>query len=77
MDWSTLERSEGMTQRSVRSKWYYWLVAWVDKIKGGPGDIGLPPRMCGTGASQAQENEGNQEDQENQENQENPENGQE
>ena len=49
MDWKTLQRTEGLFTRAVRSTWYYSLVGWVDKVKGGPGDIGPPPRSGLTG----------------------------
>lgn len=40
MDLSILNRTEAIVKRAVRSKWYYWLSGWVDKINGGPGEMG-------------------------------------
>ena len=37
MDWETLQRSEGIARRAVKSKWFFQLTKWVDRINGGPG----------------------------------------
>ena len=39
MDMSALERSETITMRAVKSKWFFWLTAWVNKVNGGPGKM--------------------------------------
>lgn len=59
MSYSMLQRTEGLRTRSVRSTWYYWLVAWVDRIKGGPGYIGPPPTSAGSSTPQVQKKPGN------------------
>ena len=59
MSYSMLQRTEGLRTRSVRSTWYYWLVGWVDKIKGGPGYIGPPPTSAGSSTPQVQKKPGN------------------
>ena len=39
MDFDVMKRSEAIARRAVKSKWFYWLTAWIDKINGGPGKI--------------------------------------
>ena len=36
IDLCVLERSEIITMRAVKSKWYFWLTAWVNMVNGGP-----------------------------------------
>ncbi|KAF6230562.1 hypothetical protein HO173_011099 [Letharia columbiana] len=43
MDLSTLKRSEAITRRAVKSKWFYALTGWVNEINGGPGKMGPSP----------------------------------
>lgn len=43
MGLALMKRTEAIMQRVVKSKWYYWLTGWVDKINGGPGKMGPSP----------------------------------
>ena len=43
MDLSVVKRAEAITKRAVKSKWFYRLTGWVDKINGGPGEMGPSP----------------------------------
>lgn len=52
MNLGLLERSVAITRRAVRSKWYYWLTAWVDKIKGGSGKLSKNGRMSVSNAKE-------------------------
>lgn len=39
IDFATLQRTEGMAGRALKSKWYFLLTGWVDVINGGLGKI--------------------------------------
>ncbi|CAD6584905.1 MAG: hypothetical protein ASARMPREDX12_001785 [Alectoria sarmentosa] len=43
LDLSVVKRAEAITKRAVKSKWFYRLTGWVDKINGGPGEMGPSP----------------------------------
>lgn len=45
MDFDLMKRSEAIARRAVKSKWYYWLTAWMDKINGGLGKMSRSGRM--------------------------------
>ena len=40
-----MKRSEAIARRAVKSKWYYLLTAWMDKINGGLGKMSRSGRM--------------------------------
>ena len=45
MEFDLMKRSEAIARRAVKSKWYYWLTAWMDKISGGLGKMSRSGRM--------------------------------
>lgn len=45
IDYTVLQRYEGLATRALKSKWYFWLTGWVDKINGGLGKVSRTGKM--------------------------------
>lgn len=45
IDYTALKRYQGIATRAIKSKWYFWLTGWVDKINGGLGMVSRSGKM--------------------------------
>lgn len=45
IEFTVLQRYEGLATRALKSKWYFWLASWVDKINGGLGKVPRTGKM--------------------------------
>ncbi len=44
--WIGLLECERVVKRGFKSKWYFMLTTWVDKINGGPGDMSFNGKLA-------------------------------